>query len=357
MQARIHALDACRGLAAILVVAFHFIRPGLMAESSFITAFGYLAVDFFFVLSGVVLTLIYNERLQSRSITWSGFMRSRLQRLYPMLVLATCWGWFLLTIPGVPSSNYLSTPSQGGMAMTLVPSMTLGTAAFPGNVPVWSLSAELVVNAGWALVLLLRPRLIHLAGGFCVFTLFGLWLELGPKNFGANSGFLNALLGWVRAGAGFYLGYLVASSGRLHAGWVPALALLTAACAGLYFFTEDLLRGICAIAAVIASAMVVAQGMQTEVRGPTMQRVCTALGEMSYPLYLTHGASALAATALVASGMNKWVAFVCVPMLVAVLLGIADRRLRELWKGLAARRTIRRCGKGAPRHRNATATK
>lgn len=77
-----HALGALRGVAAIGVVIFHFQHffppdsvPG-----------GYLAVDLFFIMSGVVLSHAYEPRFQN-GMGAREFMRARLIRLYPLYFL------------------------------------------------------------------------------------------------------------------------------------------------------------------------------------------------------------------------------------------------------------------------------
>ena len=66
-------LDGLRGVAAILLVPFHLLEPfagGNHAEQ--IMNHGYLAVDFFFVLSGFVIGYAYDDRWGSMSL--GGFL-------------------------------------------------------------------------------------------------------------------------------------------------------------------------------------------------------------------------------------------------------------------------------------------
>ena len=80
-------LDGLRGIAAIAVVARH--APFLWGEHGPTGALSesYLAVDFFFVLSGFVLAHAYGSRFQ-HGLSNAAFMRTRLLRLYPLYLLA-----------------------------------------------------------------------------------------------------------------------------------------------------------------------------------------------------------------------------------------------------------------------------
>jgi peptidoglycan/LPS O-acetylase OafA/YrhL len=77
-------LDGLRGVAAIAIVFFHLalIRGDLPGE-------GYLAVDFFFVLSGFVLAHAYGSRLQQGSMSFGRFVLIRMIRLYPLYFLGS----------------------------------------------------------------------------------------------------------------------------------------------------------------------------------------------------------------------------------------------------------------------------
>ncbi|KJC50888.1 hypothetical protein UB31_11670 [Bradyrhizobium sp. LTSP849] len=78
-------LDGLRGLAAFGVLLFH--RRWLVPGGHFLDH-AYLAVDFFFGLSGFVIAYAYGARLRDRSISFLGFLAVRVIRLYPLLILA-----------------------------------------------------------------------------------------------------------------------------------------------------------------------------------------------------------------------------------------------------------------------------
>jgi peptidoglycan/LPS O-acetylase OafA/YrhL len=81
---RLPALDGLRGFAAISVLIFHM---GLWLNIPSLAPNSYLAVDLFFCLSGYVLPLAYQHRMDSLPTLL--FLRIRLVRLMPLIVLAT----------------------------------------------------------------------------------------------------------------------------------------------------------------------------------------------------------------------------------------------------------------------------
>jgi peptidoglycan/LPS O-acetylase OafA/YrhL len=86
-QGRFYELDSLRGIAAVAVVVFHY-QFDFFDRANYTTAYpfpkGYLAVDLFFVLSGVVLAYRYGQELRSGTLPVWRFMFARLTRLYPL---------------------------------------------------------------------------------------------------------------------------------------------------------------------------------------------------------------------------------------------------------------------------------
>jgi peptidoglycan/LPS O-acetylase OafA/YrhL len=84
-------LDGLRGVASVLVVIFHLFEAfsGGIPQNQIINH-GYLAVDFFFLLSGFVIAYAYDDRWGTMS-PW-GFCKRRLVRLQPMVIAGTLLG-------------------------------------------------------------------------------------------------------------------------------------------------------------------------------------------------------------------------------------------------------------------------
>ena len=95
---RYEILDGLRGVAALMVIVFHCFETYIPFIGTQIVNHGYLAVDFFFVLSGFVIGYAYDDRWD-RMTTWSFFKR-RLVRLHPMVLAGTVTGACLFFFRG-----------------------------------------------------------------------------------------------------------------------------------------------------------------------------------------------------------------------------------------------------------------
>lgn len=133
---RFLTLDALRGVAAVVVLIIHM--GGLPARW---LSGGYLAVDFFFVLSGFVLAHAYGER----AISFGAFLRARAIRLYPLYFAGTMLGVGAALISGVGLLQ-ITTALACGLFFLPAPG---GVDLYPLNPPAWSLFFELVANAAW----------------------------------------------------------------------------------------------------------------------------------------------------------------------------------------------------------------
>jgi peptidoglycan/LPS O-acetylase OafA/YrhL len=112
----------------------------------------YLAVDFFFTLSGFVLAHAYGQRLRE-GMTATHFMALRIIRLYPLYVLALVpWlpvGWKAITRDGTDLS---ALAIDVATAVLFIPSPMSSILLYPLNPPAWSLFFELIANAGFGIM-------------------------------------------------------------------------------------------------------------------------------------------------------------------------------------------------------------
>lgn len=85
-----HVLDGLRGIAALAVVIFHFMEWIYPDFTENFIGHGFLAVDFFFCLSGFVIAYAYDNRLTKMGV--KSFFTSRLIRLHPLVIAGTLLG-------------------------------------------------------------------------------------------------------------------------------------------------------------------------------------------------------------------------------------------------------------------------
>jgi peptidoglycan/LPS O-acetylase OafA/YrhL len=280
-----HTLNGMRGVAAIAVVLFH---AEALAGTQLAPG-GYLAVDLFFVLSGLVIAHAYEGRLL-QTLTPIAFMRHRLIRFYPLYLLGLVLGAGLMTLEILVSPPAVLTPAQvtgatvAGLAFLPAP---FGTSLYPLNVPAWSLLYELVVNALYA-VWLVRLRTRALVGIAAV-TFLGLAiliLQRGSADAGAD--WQTAQVGLCRTLFAFTLGVVLFRCrnprplpGRyampLVAG-VGVLLCLPVPAAMRPFF--DL--------ACIGALLPVAVALGARFRSSRLVAVFTWLGTISFPIYAIH---------------------------------------------------------------------
>jgi len=142
---RFLTLDAMRGVAALSVVLYHI----QIHSGGFSFAYAGLAVDFFFMLSGFVLTLAYQKRLAAGWPT-ADFMKVRLIRLYPLYALGLGLGvfaaCFLTASRPLTAKVWLIRLPLALFLLPALPGMAGGGAVFLFNNPSWSLFMELVAN-------------------------------------------------------------------------------------------------------------------------------------------------------------------------------------------------------------------
>ncbi|HSU19545.1 MAG TPA: acyltransferase family protein, partial [Acidobacteriaceae bacterium] len=135
---KFETLDALRGIAALAVVEYH-----ATALSAHAFRHGYLAVDFFFVLSGFVLSYAYGDRLAEGWSTAS-FMKARFIRLWPLNTLGLLLG-LLLGVAHHPLDAALLRTIL--LNLIFLPSRLLPHGSwFPVNPVAWTLFFELFSN-------------------------------------------------------------------------------------------------------------------------------------------------------------------------------------------------------------------
>ena len=197
-------LDGIRGVAAAVVTFGHiedYFRVGVGTE-------GYLAVDMFFLLSGVVIANAYERRLQT-GLSLAGFFKIRLIRLYPLYIFGSGIGLLTVLLGFWWRKEVGNLPVGLLLTLMMLPNPFI-EALFPFNPPAWSLFCELFANILYAIFWrVLTMRVLAAIIAFCGFGLIAV-LWSGPDH-SLNIGWsLNTIHGGLlRVGFSFSAGVLL----------------------------------------------------------------------------------------------------------------------------------------------------
>lgn len=303
---RYEILDGLRGVAAVVVVAFHIFEAHATSPVNQIINHGYLAVDFFFVLSGFVVGYAYDDRWGT--IDLRGFLTRRLIRLHPMVILGSVVGAIAFyfghgeTFPLIASTpvwKMLVVMLVGFTMVPLLPSMDIRgwQEMYPLNGPAWSLFFEYFANLLYALVvrhfskkllfllaLLSAAAVVHLGLTSHEGDFAGGWSVDGP----------NLHIGFTRLMYPFFGGLLLFRVGKIvrvpYAFWVSSGLILVVLAlprfgGEAHYWINGLYESLCII---FIFPLIVAVGAGGTLGGKYSAGICDFLGRISYPIYLTH---------------------------------------------------------------------
>jgi peptidoglycan/LPS O-acetylase OafA/YrhL len=291
-DSRLAALDALRGVAALAVVLFHVCIPlGVVAAPN-----GYLAVDFFFLLSGYVLAHVYDARLKTASMKAGAFMRERVARLYPLAFLGVLMGVGGAAIRYAPWLHDQGAAQFAATAAANLLVLPLGRLSFASdhplfafNAPVWSLFWEFVVNGVYgAIAPLLNGKVLAAVLAASGAALVAISLHHGSLQAGAEASTFGA--GAARVGYSFFCGVAMQRVAkphpdqRRHPGPILAVGLLALILLAPVVIASRIFDPAIVIVAFPAVLFLALQG---EPQG-AMRRFGLFAGDVSYPLYVTH---------------------------------------------------------------------
>ncbi|MET3613364.1 peptidoglycan/LPS O-acetylase OafA/YrhL [Rhizobium aquaticum] len=141
---RFEVLDALRGVASAFVLFFHVERDTRFATYYFQS--GYLAVDFFFMLSGFVIACSYEEKLLD-GLPLRSFFVTRVIRLYPLVLVASCLGLLAWHLNGNVEPYWFAIFLSQVLVLPFWPS---ALSIFRLDGAEWSLFFEMAVNLAYA---------------------------------------------------------------------------------------------------------------------------------------------------------------------------------------------------------------
>ena len=303
-------LDGLRGVAALLVVWYHLFEAFATSPVDQRFNHGYLAVDFFFLLSGFVIGYAYDERW-GRGLRMRDFIKRRLIRLHPMVVLGALLGAAAFFVQG--SVRWNGEPGSTGMGLAALLCGLLLIPAWPGaghevrgngemyplNGPGWSLFFEYLGNLLYMLLLRRLPTrwltlLVALTGA-----------ALATFAIGDLSGYGHLGVGWTLAGSNFPGGMLrllfAFPAGLLLARrfrpvrirgafWLCSLSLAVLL-AMPYVGSEQnhLFNGLYdTLSTLLLFPLLLWLGASGHATDAATARICGFLGDISYPLYMVH---------------------------------------------------------------------
>ncbi len=290
-KAHFEILDGLRGVAALAVVTFHFMEWAYTDFTTNFIAHGFLAVDFFFCLSGFVIGYAYDDRIARMGVL--EFFKSRIIRLHPLIIAGSVLG--LLAFLFDPFGGNPELYSAGKILLTFLCSIVLiplpiiedrGFNLFSFNAPSWSLFWEYVANIAYAFVLYkisrgyLRLLTILAAVAICLVcyrsgNLLGGWS--GPTFWDGSA----------RIAYSFLAGLLVYRSN-----WIIKNRLGFTGLAIMLFlafvmpFTEwNWVTEPLVVLFYFPLLIALAAGATLT---PGLRKLCVFSGKISYPLYMTH---------------------------------------------------------------------
>ena len=306
-------LDGLRGIAALVVICYHIFEGFATSSVDQMVNHGYLAVDFFFMLSGFVIGHAYDGRWSNGGMTTGGFFRRRLIRLHPMLIVGVLLGTLAFAIQGFVQWD--GTPVSGHwvwlatiLSFFFIPAYP-GAAyevrgngeMFPLNGPAWSLFFEYIGNILYALILRKLPT--RALGVVVLLSAIGLTLFAtcnlsGGYHLGVgwSLGEWNFLGGMLRLGFGFSAGLMMARLYRPRhirgAFWICTgliVLLLSVPFVGDFEGGTGWINGIYDAACVVfIFPLLLYVGASGHPKEGTSGRGYDFLGRLSYPLYIVH---------------------------------------------------------------------
>lgn len=278
-------LDGLRGIAAIAVVAMHISDQYGLVYS---IPHAYIAVPFFFMLSGIVIAHAYENGIM-RNASVLSLLVIRIERLYPLLIMG------LAISLAIKSLRFGDVATQETMLMFAAAVMLVpwnGSSIFPLLAPQWSLAIEIWGNLAHRLIvrkLSLRVLMwIIMTGGVAMtFSAF----KFGGLNIGWS---LPTFLGGIAIFVFCYpcgvMLYRMRTNGQLWKISAPLWLLVATLLVSIIIPTalRTPANGVRDLFFVIAIfPLLLTAALNLKVTGYT-EAAARILGKLSYPLYITH---------------------------------------------------------------------
>lgn len=303
-------LDGLRGVAALFVIWYHVFEGFATSPIDQRLNHGYLAVDFFFILSGFVIGYAYDDRWKA-TMTTKNFFKRRLIRLHPMVVMGAVLGAITFYIQGC--EQWDGTKVSISMVMLalllnlfLIPAVP-GTGPevrgngemYPLNGPSWSLFFEYIGNILYALFIRRLSTkaltvLVVLAGialaSFAIFNYSG----YGHLGVGWTLADYNLIGGFLRMFFAFSIGLLMSRNFKpVHirgAFWICSLVIIAfLSVPHIGGMESPWMNGIYdSVCTILIFPMLVYLAASGKTTDKNTSKICKFLGDISYPVYIVH---------------------------------------------------------------------
>ena len=305
-------LDGLRGVAALLVIWYHVFEGYAFAGGGSIETanHGYLAVDFFFMLSGFVISYAYDDRWE-KTMSLKDFFKRRLIRLHPMVIMGAVIGLLFYYLQGgvkwdgteVPVSLVMLSFLLAILFVPVIPGASCDIRGngemFPLNGPSWSLFFEYIGNILYALFIrrfsnkVLTVWTVLLGLGLGYFALFDV-AGYGSIGVGWTLDTPNFIGGLLRMLFPFSLGMLLARNFKpvkiKGAFWICTIILvalfhvpnITGKSAITYNGVFEILT------ITLIFPILIGLGASGKTTDNLTARVSKFLGNISFPVYIVH---------------------------------------------------------------------
>lgn len=273
-----------------MVVIYHLFEAYYPTVGEHPTPHGYLAVDFFYLLSGFVVAYAYDDRWGKMGIV--DFFKIRLTRLHPLVILGVIIGaiafWFDPLRDPARQVSLLKLLGTMLVALTMLPSPDIRGwgETHSLNGPCWSLLQEYIANLIYALFGRKMSKIVLwviviISGG--VLTYVAIW----NGHVGTGWSYETYWIATVRMVFPFFAGLLLYRTGKMiripFAYSISSLILILLFCIPARQF-YGLYEAACII---IAFPIIVAIGAGGQISGRWAQ-ICKFAGAISYPIYILH---------------------------------------------------------------------
>ena len=314
---RFEGLDGIRGVAAITVVIFHIFEIFSKGPAHQIVNHGYLAVDFFYALSGFVIGYAYDDRWNKMSL-WD-FYKRRLIRLHPMVIAGTFVGvcYYFLgesdVFPNIEDVKPYAFFITILLNILMIPTPKnfdirgWGTTnAFDDTT--WTLTYEYLINILYSLIIRrLNNVIIAILTFLSAFLTINLTLNFDIFNVLKNRDFrkYTVIGGWEISSCEIYIafarllypffsGYLISRLKikiQLPYSFIICSIILSIilCCPRIVDESKWISNGIYeTIVIIIIFPIIIMIGAGDTEKNEHIINICKSLGNFSYPLYITH---------------------------------------------------------------------